>query len=270
MTSKELKRVVPIYRQLSAIRSLKDTIGLIDKGRVDQVDARFLERVVNYLSANLNPLGANQVTGLPGIAARDYGIDIVSGGKERRRQGKIWYVSCFDLDNFGEVDKKVGDRAADELLRIGGESLESSLREADSVYNPKYESVDKRTRSFFEDHGLNETERKAYHLHGDEYETICFVDNEMHMLKVLGRCMQNLTRDTNAYLRCLGDKAKDIVIGATIGFEEWDGNEENFAAAEHTATERRNKGKLIYGRGVIVGPNGLVVDKTGKHLQRDI
>jgi hypothetical protein len=244
------------YRQLSVVEGLKRHIGMITE-RGDPVgDRRVLEKILNNSIMALNVIGANQVSGHDGIIRRDYDVTDLEGNYRRNEispESLGTYIVCLDLDNFGKINKECGDSKGDELITIVANSLSRTLRDTDGISCVSDKRANLRENGFedfIDVHGMGTEERKAYHLHGDEYELFCSVGSERDLVNVLVRCRDNMLDVTGR---------AGYSTGVTMGYSLWDIANESFATAEERAVVNRNDGKLKYGRGVIVGLDGKPV-----------
>jgi hypothetical protein len=257
MTNKKEAGFMAYYTQLSNVEGLRRHIDMIIERKDPIGDILVLEKILRQSIGTLNVIGSNQVSEQDGIIKRAYDVGNLEDNYRRDMispENLGTYIVCLDLDNFGRINKELGDDKGDDLITLVAKSLNETLRSVDGISCVTDDKANLRKNGFLdfvEQYGLKNNERdelrKAYHLHGDEYELLCSLGSEKDLINVLLRCRDDMLNST--------EKA-GYRTDVTMGYSLWDVAEESFSSAEKRAVINRNKGKLDYDRGVIVGLDG--------------
>src|SRR3989338_1589021 len=85
----------------------------------DAKEAFMLEDIVNTLEKNKKLLSENHVTGYHGKLKKEQDISQIERTWQRRPAGSndIIYIIKLDIDNFGSVNKKYGEKKGDDVLK---------------------------------------------------------------------------------------------------------------------------------------------------------
>ncbi len=213
----------------------------------DTKEAFMLEDIVSTLEKNKKLLSENPVTEYSGKIKRDHDVSQIEGAWQRRPAGSndIIYIIKLDIDNFGGVNKKYGEKKGDDVLKGSTEFLDEALT---GILKDTVRATDYVTG-------------RGYHLHGEEKEVILFAPDGESARKAAERYKTKIETES--------EKRFGFKVTESIGISQWKIGEEPYEAAAKRADRSMQIAKAVYGRNSIVGPDN-VPDVSQAELEKRI